>query len=891
MDSTTSHEATRKGAYGKTYAGSLAVASFAMALAVSSGAAQYSWVNGSTDWGSCSSYRDASGNVPQSLPGNGDVLKFSGGASATVSSDDSSALERLNAISYVDFNNATITFDCAQDVTLNCGFYAASDDVKATVVKRGSGALVLAAKGKAPKYSNMYGDAHVDFVIESGPFRFYQGSDLDVDMRVRNVTVGQNAVCYLPIRKKTQIMNLRGDGLVTNDYALASGVVLSMYGPAGSFSGEIHGKFDVYLEAGRTDLWGENNSWSGSTILQNNAAIGLKRIGSTAEAGSVGKSELSTRGGSGKIIYLGDGEMSRRSFTAWNRPSVPITFDAGAYGGLTMLGVFDIQQWDWYGMYHLCLTGSNRTECVLLGNISQCSKNGTNYNFYVTKDGTGTWYLKDPTNRVGRTWGGVLDVKKGTLKFDSVAEKGAATSLGTAGELSSQKTGFPRDSSKNVDYAYVLGSGDAQGSLEFVGKNNCRTTTRPAVLNGVGAIVNNSTNSELRLRGVSAMGAGAKTLVLGGTNTMENVVWDVTDGAGSVSVEKRGSGTWVLGGTNSFSGSLAVKEGTLVVRNDKGAPYTWFKLVIMQIAAVHPNLGPGSAQSGDATNMIDIVEWGLYDTDGKRVNKNTNVDDGYNRPFRTLRPMQIAIGRDSQPSVNGTYPGSYRGPNALVDSGYSAMQITANNKAPSLGNPDTWVPVVMRLSNDAGIVQSYDLFYGDSMQGNYRGRYPTAFALEGSVDGYAWEEIARTNDLTNAGFGWLSKTSGGPDRTSGGGIQIRGVGTNDCHSLSAVETVSVASGATLKASGEVWLSCLTVDCAAGAGTIDGFNLSASGELRASNVPKEGCDLPFKFENVQGVSNLAAWKVVADGKEDVMSLSVGSDGKVRLRGKGLTVILR
>jgi hypothetical protein len=156
--------------------------------------------------------------------------------------------------------------------------------------------------------------------------------------------------------------------------------------------------------------------------------------------------------------------------------------------------------------------------------------------------------------------------------------------------------------------------------------------------------------------------------------------------------------------------------------------------------------------------------------------------------------------------------------------------------------------------------------------------------------------VCSTNDVITAETkaGWLTRadSSNFGDRGAGvKGIEIRGTGTNDFNSLSAVQSVSVARGATLKAVGEIELSSLTVDCASGGGTIDGFSLASGGELRAVNVPKTGCDLPVQFSNVQGLANLKAWNVSVDGKSGRMTLAVGADGKVRLVQKGFMVICR
>ena len=852
-------------------------------------AAEYTWVNGSVNWDDPKSYRDSSGNAPASLPGGEDSVKIVS-AAVEVAASDSAAWNQLNSIGYLTLSSATLTLNCDTDRELKCGLYSDKNE-SASVVKKGGGTLTLSAKGKAPFDNSYWYDAYVDFDIREGALKFYQGLDLDKTMRVRDVTIGTDAACWMVNNKKLMIANLRGEGLLTNDCANAKDAYLNLHGKNGCFAGKVNAKFTMHIESGRTDFLGEDNSWT-ETMLIWGGSIGLKRIGDSSSPGSAGKKALSTRGGSGTFVYLGDGEQTARTFTSWNCPDKPMVFDAGAYGGLDMAGGFSFHTGSGHlGMYHLKLTGSNTTQCVLWGDIMSHG----DYTFCVTKEGSGTWYLKDPTNRVGRSFGGVVEVKKGTLKFDSVAEKGVATSLGTANALSSQKTGNPRDDSKNVDYAYVLGDGTTEGTMEFVGTNNCRTTTRPAVLSGTGVFANNSTNSELRLRGVSAMTAGRKTLVLDGTNTLENIVWDVADGAGTVSVEKRGTGIWVLGGTNSFSGSLDVKEGTLVVRNDKGTPYKWFKLVIREIASSRPGMGPGNKQSEEDAKRIDFVEWGIYDVDGIRLNVNANIDDVYRKPFRTLRPLQIALGKDASISANGSYAaGNDRGPGELVDGTTEPMQMIVGNTAPVITNPDTWVPIVMRLPDDAGTVGSFDVFYGGNIESNdYRGRYPTSFAMEGSVDGYSWEPLYETNDVVKTAYGWFfAKDSNDKGNLKNRhGHPIRGVATNNCVTLSNVSTVKVASGATLKLEGDIVLSDVTVDCENGAGTIDGGRFAENGTLRIEGAIENGGALSLSCVNTETLGNIASWNVDAVGRNNVYKAKVDNQGVIRLYRPAFALVIR
>ena len=214
---------------------SRAVFVFSILYAFSAFSEVFLWNNGSTDFNSPQSYKTQNGAIATRLPTSDDAIGFKE-VSLEIQSG-SEAMSALNSVKYIQLdNNAQITFNCTEDVTLNCGIFTLTGVESAKVIKRGAGTLLLAAKGKAPGYNNsIYGDAYADFSVEEGILKFYQGDDLAKDMRSRNVAISKGAVCYLPIRKKFQIANLYGDGLLTNDWNLANGVNLGLYGSAGSF--------------------------------------------------------------------------------------------------------------------------------------------------------------------------------------------------------------------------------------------------------------------------------------------------------------------------------------------------------------------------------------------------------------------------------------------------------------------------------------------------------------------------------------------------------------------------------------------------------------------------------------------------------------------------------
>lgn len=145
------------------------------------------------------------------------------------------------------------------------------------------------------------------------------------------------------------------------------------------------------------------------------------------------------------------------------------------------------------------------------------------------------------------TYTGGTTVTQGTLGITTLADSGAASSLGTSGAVTLQ--------GGTLRYT---GTGHSTNRLFTLG--GITNTTSKVDASGSGAMV---------FAGPGNIGytvAGRNfTLKLGGTSTGGNMLAGViaNNGAGIVSVTKEDAGRWVVSGANTYTGATTVTGGTL----------------------------------------------------------------------------------------------------------------------------------------------------------------------------------------------------------------------------------------------------------------------------------------------------------------------------------------
>jgi autotransporter-associated beta strand protein len=516
--------------------------------------------------------------------------------------------------------------------------------------------------------------------------------------------------------------------------------------------------------------------------------------------GSGGQIDIREYGGT--FQYLGTGETTDKDFLLYPSANRAV-IDGGPYGGATFNG-------KWIGsggrLNRVAARGTNAAPCVFNGTYTENTQYGTNYSTYIAKEGPCTWVFK---HNAGRSNRGVIDVREGTLQFESIAEAGQICSLGRsdllfADVINSVTNGF------GVPYAFSLGTASTVGTLEYVGSNSAACNTRHLVLQGDGRLKSDAAALAFG-GGVEALTAGAKTLYLDGSAT--NAIGPVSDGAGTVGITKEGSGIWRFSATNTFSGPLAVNAGQLIL-DKRGYSYYRFNLT-------QRNYGvPG----GD-TN-IELTELALYDADGVRRNQGLSKNGTNN--VANLNPGEFC--------PMGAYP-TYAGRTDINMFDANLNSQWTVNTAGYL--PSTPITLVMRLADGTPPITGFDLQYWPTVSN----RFLTGWSVEGSRDGITWDELDTVTDFVPvppASLGgsvkWWYSTG---TATPGSGFAIADGRLTDAQLKSGVE-VSVAAGAELTLLGGTEpLGALRVDCDAGGGTISDLLLAQTGSIDLTGASLQG----------------------------------------------------
>lgn len=908
-----------------------------------------SGVSGLFDW------TDGNNYVGGEAPGAGDAVIVPQGVTVTISdglSDASVALvdslarirpEKDARVVFVVEAGRTNSFDCAVN-------YDGETDTscRGTLVKEGPGGLLLTAALDRFTYGtkkDRYQSYACNIEVNGGLLKFNQDSSAPSQYHTfGKVTVAEGATWCPPFGGKITIKSgLVGGGTVVNE---GTGYqYVNMGGGTAAepleFSGAMLGCLSFsFLSKCYINLTGTNSTGGGTFDVTGNhvadgGRIGIRKFGKIGQPSSIGVQgsniNLASRNGYWLTSLrrpedpIDETDKNFLLFTFANNTTGSAVIDGGAVGGVKLIGTIGEHPSEKCGQKRIVLTGSNTEECVQSSVFARKYKDAYptgGYTFHLTKRGTGTWHF----TKTDSAFTGALAVEEGTLKFDSIANKGTKSTLGTAEDLYAPidcgcRTDGVLTADDQVGYAFLLGDGtDAhEGNLEYAGSNDVLPVTgRPLAVNGKGRLTNGTTKN-FNFTDVYTVGTGDNVLTLDGDDTSAvNVLTGVNDSKDSsgapLSIVKDGEGTWKLTGDLSVRGSILVKKGTLFVKNN----YTWYKWLIK--SGKYEAVGDTSAAIS-----ISIGEFGLYASDGSRQNKGlsyTRADNGTLPEYPNVKTGHIDYGftateKFTPQNVAATYP---RDLSRLVDDVYSTGLSYWYQTAPDTayyaaqtGNPKdyrnvphnvpdqetTWLPIVMNLGEEALPVAYYD--YVTRTAGNAEVYRTTLF---GSVDGTNWEPLededqCRLPQAMTWSFAGRAAVDGGDL------VHTNGLGEVDGRAIASVplayrdgyltdvSSYGVSSGATLKIRGNAAIGGLTVD-PSGAGTIDGGTFAASGSIDVTGMAKDVKSMTVKFNLVStsGFGNVANWTLKENGVPTAkLSASVNEDGTITINRAGLLLLVR
>ena len=843
----------------------------------------------SFDWREGSNYE---GGV---APSAGDYVIIPKDVNAKVADGDAwwdfvSALGRIRPTTATSFLTVSIpagvTNSLACDIT-NTRQNGSDSYDKGGLVKVGEGALRLTMSD--------YGNFTAITVSEG--ILIFEGEGVN-KCSIDSLTVDAGAVVDISSSKTLVTRKFFGSGEITSSnkgtlQTFSNGTVTS------DFSGKLSGNLKL-TSCSVILLRGEESTNTGSIYIlgesnvdmRSTARMGVTKLGLKKQVGSIGSGSEITFGQqnsfSGGLQYLGNGETSDRILILMSAKNNSFSYiDGGAFGGLNLTG--EIQIHDRSSQNHrFGLFGSNANDCIFgTKMIDGEDANKNHLSYHIVKRGSGTWKLAP---KDGSTWAGALSVEEGTIKYDTLAEAGAFCALGYATNLFELYTGA-FDENRRVNWAMSLGAADGkEGTMEYTGDKSVLCTTRPIVLKGDGRILHNA-ETRFAFRGITSEGTNSKTLTLDGSGIGENIISGLDDsGAGAISVKKKGSGKWILSPNNSIRGNIEVQAGTLCVMAPPSS-YEWFRFTDMQVCTNRVGYEPTKPSS-----TFFMREMAFFDEDGISQSVGLQcVED-----WRNVQSGQFAYAKDPM-------RGSISNWNKLFDDAGNSYVSVDVGTAPNREDESSWFSLVFRMPENSNPVKTFDLVWNTSSSGAGALNHPADFKMEGSVDGLHWVEIFSTNNVVSPGSGkWLYDMGNYPSNSLNAAIEDESKRRHgfqiiqpsfENSLMDQVGVVSVASGGTLKSiGGSQSIKKFSLDMASDGGTVEGFAFAETGALYLAGVDTGSgvsqWEKSFYPVNCTGVTNLSGWTLYVNGSETSKhSVSVTADGKVRLFGLGLRVIIR
>lgn len=837
---------------------------------------------GSGYWSQTTRWKDGQ------IPNDGDDINIYSSITAT---DADMAILRRGKYVVTRGAAVTLTIDVESDYTVS-----GEIDGNGACIKTGAGRLTL---------DKMNHQIAGGITVESGELALAnsckatrisakQGGTVFIEsanVSVVTLDIQAPSIAYLPETGNLSVGGLAGDGALLRRPSAAAGYQQVIFigasdGRAFDFSGDVSPTIAFTTSAGSSTKCNQhllgNASASTQDLRFQDGVLGITKFGSASNPGSFGSGTayMQCKGlaSAPTFLYLGStGETTARKFCFTSNPLGEMTFDAGAFGGLSLTGEFGLDTTSDDSMMRMALTGSNIVNaCRLEATFNEPD----NAAVYMTKRGSGIWRFP-ATSASKAKYKGVFAVEAGTLEYESLAEAGSWCSLGYATVLHECYSGA-RDDTRAVPYAYLLGSGGAASdpdlaTFSYVGSSDVDVTSRPIALKGA-ARVKNATAQRFALSGVTSAQTGRNDLVLDGTG-YDNVIFNVTNGIGSVGLVKEGMGMWTLDGQIDVTGGVTVKEGMLNLRPADTSRMTWFRFTVRK-------------NCSNETQTV-LCHLGLFDAQHNDLALGITYNaDANGRVHACLRPGQAAF-------ESADCAGGQNGMKNDMDNLFKPYErdYTARwsrgNVAPDPNRPTTWPSLVIRLpENVTAPVVAYDMITGwyDGADKPFKWT-PTDWTMEGSVDGVTWaplplDEKAGWTRARNGDNYWLSDATVCTGVSSGFAI---GTTTGSGIRTLAIGALAVAPGATLAVAGAASVS--EWDLASGAGTVTGVSFAETGTLKVA-IPASARQLyavPCALQDCTGLVNLKRWTLLVNGEPTTKWSFVRASGNEMIFSTGGFII--
>ena len=805
--------------------------------------------NGSGGWSDRSRWQG--GNVPSS---GGNVLID--GADAYVTDADYALLTSLTRLRFRNNGSLDMRFDVDHtDFAVNS--IAGYSGSNGTLVKSGTGLLVHTGVANAFRIDK--------FIVTNGVLRI----DYAVGKTVSDTQIAQNVFgAYgsgvLAFNNSTvpKINGLVGDGTVSN---CLSSMQFEFTGGTREdpmvFSGTLGKNIQASFRSGCQYFTKPERTGIGTNTRVFGGFVGVSKFGvASGDAGSLGTQEYIVRfqGTGGGVVYLGEGETTSKKFYFDSTPSGEL--DAGPNGGVTFTGDFDAGSLA--RVIPLVLSGDNMTRCTIQGTFTGTASPV----FPVVKRGIGTWLFTS----TARDYIGSVSVENGTLEYASMAEAGTASSLGTGVKLTRAAAASSYDAATKVPWAFCLGTHSTTGAFAYVGSADVACTSRLFAVKGTG-VVKSDTSASLFYKGATSFdNEGANTLVLDGSGSWDNFS-DVTNGVGSLAVEKRGAGTWTLGGNVTLSGGIVAKGGTLRIAN---GPYRWYRFTVKKL------------QDTGSERYLQLKQFRLSAADGTQCTASSTESSETKDAGNNFR-----LGEDECMWNHGvSLSGDGRVlANLFKSASFVSAQRNGTTKRPTPSDSSTWVSFAFRIADDAKPVAYYDLL---TQSGANNNREPKDWMLEASCDGRNWDVIDTQTDqgVSESGQRWYSSGSTDFDAEHPG----YPIASAPADVTTEIGAVAVAGG-TLDVASPVVVSNLTVDASSSGGVVKGVTFAANGVINVVNAnfvaQSRDFELPLTLSSCEGTENISHWALNLDGVPNTRLDVRVSNGKVRLSRRGFMLLYR